>query len=167
MSLETRLNELITAIGADIKLIVTDVGPLGSLLTTDTTSIVNALNELKTLIDSVAVGAGAIDDTIISTTTTWSSDKTSTAVNDAINALIDGAPDALNTLIELATELQGQDTALQGLLTAVGNRLRFDEPQYLDPTQMEQGNTNLGSASLVQIGNYDADLVAAYNIAKA
>ena len=62
MSLETRLNSLVTAIGTDIKNLRDTRGNLASLTTTNKANLVAALNELKGLIDSVSPN-NIIDDT--------------------------------------------------------------------------------------------------------
>lgn len=171
MSLQTRLSELIAAIGADIASLITTRGTMLNLTTAEKTNLVGAINELNAEIDSVAAGSVGIDDAATSSATTWSSQKISTQsaadISAAIDALVNGAPGALDTLVELANELTAQDTALDGLLVAVGNRLRFDAPQTLTAPQKVQGNANLGSASLVDTGNLDADLAALYVTAKA
>lgn len=156
-----------TSTVAAINEVVTQRGPLTSLTTTDTSSLVAAINELDAAIAAVSAGAGSIDDGVTTTSTTWSSQKTNDEIVLAINNLVAGAPAALDTLIELATELQTQDTAVGGLLTAITNRLRFDEAQSLDAIQMAQGNANLGSLSLVQAGDPETDLSALYSSAKA
>ena len=46
MSLQTRLNELITAIGTDIKALISDQGNLAALNTTAKGSLVAAINEI-------------------------------------------------------------------------------------------------------------------------
>lgn len=167
MSLQTRISELITAIGADIKNLVTTRGTMAALTTTEKGSLVGALNELKGAIDALEAGSGAINDATTGPSTTWSSEKINTEIDGAIAALVDGAPEALDTLRELADALGGQDGAIENLLTAVGNRLRFDDVQTLTAQQKVQGNANLGSLSLVQSGDPETDLVALYNTAKA
>ena len=167
MSLQTRLSELITAIGADISGLVTTRGTMASLTTTEKTNLVGALNELKAAIDAVEAGSGAIDDGVTGTGTTWSSTKIDASITAAINALVAGAPTALDTLAELATELADQDSVAAALTTAVGNRVRFDAAQTLDSTQKAQANTNMGSLSLVNSGDPETDLAALYTTAKA
>ncbi|MGH8073656.1 MAG: hypothetical protein ACREO4_06235 [Lysobacter sp.] len=167
MSLQTRLAELITAVGTDISNLLTTRGTMASLTTTEKTNLVGALNELKAELGTLAEGSGAINDAATSTETTWSSSKIDTSITAAIAALVDGAPGALDTLAELATELNDQDSVAAALTTAVGNRLRFDAAQTLDSTQKAQGNTNLGSLSLVQSGDPETDLAALYTAAKA
>lgn len=165
MSLQTRLSELISAIGADIANLLTTRGTMAALTTTEKTSLVGALNELHALIGD-AGGAG-IDDTVTAADSTWSSSKISSHVTAAIDALVSGAPAALDTLAELATELEDQDSVAAALTTAVANRVRFDAPQALDATQKAQANANMGSLSLVQAGDPETDLAALYVTAKA
>lgn len=167
MSLQTRLSALITAIGADINNLITTRGTMASLTTTEKTNLVGALNELAAAVDALEAGSGAINDGVTDTDTTWSSSKIATEVAAAIAALVDGAPTALDTLNELATELADQDSVVAGLVTSIGNRLRFDAAQTLDTTQKAQGNTNLGSLSLVNAGDPETDLAALYTAAKA
>lgn len=47
MSLQTRLEALVAAIGADVKAVNTSIGNLASLLTTDKSSLVAAINEVR------------------------------------------------------------------------------------------------------------------------
>ena len=76
-------------------------GDLANLKTTDKTSLVNALNELKVLITSIGSG---ISDTSTTTTNTWSSTKISTEITKAINNLIN---DTINQLTAKQVFLQG------------------------------------------------------------
>lgn len=165
MSLQTRLSELITAIGADIRGLLNTRGTMAALTTTEKSNLVGALNELHTLIGGSS-GAG-INDAVTATDSTWSSSKIDATVTAAIAALVDGAPTALDTLSELATELADQDSVAAALTTAIGNRVRFDAAQTLDATQKAQANTNMGSLSLEQSGDPETDLAALYTTAKA
>lgn len=165
-STETRLRELATALGTDWKLLTGKIGDLATLSTTAKASLVAALNELKTLVDNAA-SAPEVNDAATNNTNTWSSQKISDQITAAITALATGAPAALNTLDELAAALNDDPNAITALTTAVANRLRYDAAQTLTAPQKVQGNANLGSLSLVQAGDPDADLVAAYNAAKA
>lgn len=109
------------------------VGTLASLTTTDKTSLVAALNETKALIGA----AGAIDDGVTATGTTWSSTKIQTQITAAITALIAGAPGAQDTLAELAAQI----TALAATDATL---LSFGGVQTLTTPQQLQGCENLG-----------------------
>lgn len=167
MSLQTRLGELITAIGTDIAGLLATRGTMASLTTTEKGNLVGALNELKAEIEALEAGSGAIDDGTTGLSTTWSSTKIDQSITDAITALVNGAPGALDTLSELATALEDESDAVAALTSALANRLRFDAAQTLDSTQKAQGNANLGSLSLVQAGDPETDLAALYTAAKA
>ena len=164
MSLETRLVTLAQAIGTDVKTLYTAQGALSGLTTSNKTSLVAAINELKS---SITAGAATINDTGSSTASTWSSTKISSEISSAVSALVGAAPDALNTLVELATELQSQDSVVDGLVTAVSNRVRFDGVQSLSAAQQTQARDNIGAASLAAIGNPERDFAADYAASKA
>lgn len=114
------------------------VGTLSSLNTTNKTSIVAALNELKAAVDAIAGGGGAaIDDGATSGSTVWSSARTQTAITAAITALISGAPGAQDTLAELAAQITALAAADQNLLS-------FGGAQTLTAPQQLQACQNLG-----------------------
>ena len=74
---------------------------------------------------------------------------TTAFVANAIDALKGAAPEALDTLYEIAAKLADDDTAISGILTALGNRLRVDtNAQGLNPTQQGNALTNLGATTL-------------------
>ncbi|MCA0231619.1 MAG: hypothetical protein LCH91_14195 [Bacteroidetes bacterium] len=159
MTLEQRLTALVNAIGAKDKQQSNAIGVLASLNTTTKTSLVAAINEILVTI----AGSTQINDAAIATTSTYSSSKIETivdnAVAEAVNTVLGGASAAYDTLVEIQGLLQGQDNSLANLLTAVGTRLRFDAPQTLTSAQKTQACANLG------IGEPDTDFVATYNAA--
>ena len=59
MSLRTGITALAQAIGADIKALFAGQGTLSSLATTEKTSLVGAINELKTSTPKITVGTTA------------------------------------------------------------------------------------------------------------
>ena len=159
MTLEQRITLLAQGIAADIKSLNTNQGSLASLTTTAKGSLVSAINELKTLV----AGASSINDSAASnsTTATYSANKITGLISTAVTGILGGAGAAYDTLQELQAILQGDDTAISGLLTAVSNRIAFDAAQTLTVPQKLQACQNIG------VGNPDIDLVAAYNTAKA
>ncbi|GLS45170.1 hypothetical protein [Methylobacterium brachythecii] len=54
----------------------------------------------------------------------------------AIAALVGSAPATLDTLYEIAAQLQADESAAAALTVAVGNRLRFDADQSVSNTQL-------------------------------
>lgn len=159
MTQEQRLTAAFQAVGAEIKNIKTSRGTLASLTTTDKTNLVAAINEVNAAISGFAViddGAASTD-----TTKTYSADKISDLIAAAVSGILGGASAAYDTLLEIQNLLGGQDTSLSNLLTAVGNRLRFDAAQTLSAGQKTQACANLG------IGEPDTDYVAIFNAALA
>ncbi len=110
------------------------VGTLSGLTTTDKTNLVAALNEVKA---SVAAAGVQINDAAASNTTTYSSTKINAQINNAITALISGAPGAQDTLAELAAQITSLAAADNGLLSVSGI-------QVLSPLQQATGGENLG-----------------------
>lgn len=189
MSLQTNLQNLATRLATEFKslrtLINNNAGDLSGLTTTAKTSLVAAINELDAAIESVAAGSGAISDGTTSTSTTWSSSKTSTAIaaliNDAASTgaantysinkvlalieaaktavksdLTNGAATALDTLKELADALGGDANFATTVNTALGNRVKFDAAQTLTAPQKAQACANIG------VGDPEVDLVATF-----
>lgn len=142
-TLEQRLSSVIQAIGADIKALKTAKGDLSSLNTTQKINLVGALNEIFTLASSKAT----------------QSDIT-TAIDSLKTEIMGvGVPEALNTLKEIATYVESDETLGVSLSTAVTKRVRFDDVQTLTTPEKLQACTNIG------IGNPDTDLVAVFNAA--
>jgi len=163
MSLQTRIAALISAVGGDIKTLTNRIGTLSGLNTSNKTNLVAAINEVKAVADAASgtTPGATINDTAASTATVYSSTKTLSEINAAITALVNGAPGTFDTLKEIADELANTDTALDGLLTSVANRVRYDAAQALTTAQQKQASENIG------VGDPEVDLVALYTTAKA
>ena len=154
---QQRITELAQAIAQDIKRLTTNQGTLTALTTTDKTSLVKAINELKSSITN----ASSINDTSTSTSATWSSQKINTSINNAVSSLVDGAGTTLDTLKELAAALGNDVNFATTIATQMGKRVRVDAAQTFTVIEQAQGCANLG------IGNPDTDLLAVYTAAKA
>lgn len=168
MTLQSRLDELAEALGADHKILRGLIGELSNLATDNQISIVAALNEVNA--KAIASGGGGVEidnGNPAGTTTTYSASKIVSEINAAKAAIIGGASGAYDTLLEIQTALQSDDTDISGLLTAVANRVRYDAAQSLTSPQQAQARANIGALSTVETGNVDVDLVAIYNAAKA
>lgn len=87
MAQDTRLTAAFNRIAAAIKsnrmLINGNAADLSALTTSSKTSIVSAINELQTEVDSAAGGGAAINDGTTSASSVWSSSKTSSEINSA------------------------------------------------------------------------------------
>lgn len=64
-------------------------------------------------------------------------------IDAAVAALVNGSPAALDTIRELADALGGDANFATSMAAALGNRLRFDAAQALNPTQLTQALANL------------------------
>ena len=97
MSLQTRLESLVLRLAAEFKTIYGQVGTLANLSTTDKTSLVSSINELRSQISTLA-GLTIIDDAnAAGTATTFSASKITTLL-DALKAdLLGGADAAFDT----------------------------------------------------------------------
>ena len=159
-TLATRITDLATRLATECKSIRTllngNAADLSSLTTTQKTSLVAAINELKTAIDSSGSSI-TISDSTSSTTEVWSSSKVSSAIAQAKSDLVNGAGAALDTLSELAAALGNDASFASTVTTALGYRLRFDAAQALTTGQKTQACANLG------IGEPDTDFVTTFN----
>ncbi len=157
MSLISRVTLALQGVATDIKALYANQGTLSALTTTAKSSLVAAINEVKA---SGGGGGASIDDNATDTAHAWSASKIQAAINSAISGIVAGASSAYDTLLEIETKLTSDDSAISGLLAAVGNRVRYDAAQTLTAGQQTQACTNLG------IGDPDTDLLAIYNTAK-
>ncbi len=140
MSLETGIIALAEAIGTDVKSLNLKIGNLSQLQTDAKNNLVAAINE------AVASVGALIDDTagLGDTDVVWSANKTVTAIQEAVDALVDGAPGALDTLNKLAAALGNDENLAQTMITQINNRVRFDEAQVLTADQQLNACTNIG-----------------------
>ena len=159
-TLATRITDLATRLATECKSIRTllngNAADLSSLTTTQKTSLVAAINELKTAIDNSGSSI-TISDSTSSTTEVWSSSKVSSAIAQAKSDLVNGAGAALDTLSELAAALGNDASFASTVTTTLGYRLRFDTAQALTTGQKTQACANLG------IGEPDTDFVTTFN----
>ena len=159
-SLQVRITDLATRVATEIKSVKTlvngNAADLSALTTTQKTSLVDAINELKNAVDN-AGSSITISDSTSSTTQVWSSSKIASEIQAAKDALTNGAGAALDTLSELATALGNDASFASTVTTALGYRLRFDAAQTLTTGQKTQACANIG------IGEPDTDFVTTFN----
>lgn len=140
---EAQVDALSAAVATAVNARKAAIGTLASLTTTDKSSLVAAVNEVKASVG----GAGAsINDTTPSLTTVYSSTKTDAQIAAATAALVASAPGTLNTLDELAAALGDDANFAATTTTALGNRVRYDAAQTLTGPQQAQALANLGVA---------------------
>lgn len=160
MSLTTQISNLAVRVATECKSIRATTGDKTTLTTTNKTTLVAAINELQA---SLGTAAGILDSAGAGDTThTWSADKIITAISAAKADLINGAPAAYDTLLEIANELSTNGGAITGLLTAVGNRVAFDQAQTLTAPQKAQALANIGAISAADVGDVTTNFVTTF-----
>jgi len=141
MSLESRISECLVVIGGNIKTLIANDGNLSVLTTTNKSSLVGAINELNFLIgdmpSSIAAQLAALKADILG-----------------------GANAAYDTLKELQDLLMSDASQINALLTALANRVRFDDVQTLNTAQKAMACANIG------IGNPEHDFLGEYIAAR-
>lgn len=104
MSFDTNISSVITRIGQEFKTVRAEGGDRSTLTTTDKSTYVAAINEVKALVDTALAGG-------------QTAAQVQAAIDAAIAALVDTAPGALDTLNELAAAL-GDDPNFAATITA-------------------------------------------------
>ena len=127
-------------------------GDLTKLSTADKTSLVNALNELKTSIDNKT----SINDSQATTTNTWSATKISNEITQAITDLIGGADESSDKLKDLADKIAALVQADNGLVSA-------SQSQAFTEQQKSQARSNIDVYSKAEIGDIDTNFVTTIN----
>ncbi len=171
MTLEANEKAFIDALTAHLRNITTMLngsaqgGDLTNLDTTVKTNLVAAINELHTGLANIDMTSIISDTTSSATDKTYSIDKIKSHVTDQLDALVAGAPGALDTLNELASALTSNDSDIAGIVTALSKRVSV-EAQTLTTGEKDQARTNINAASPE---NIDAKILAfsgpAYNMA--
>lgn len=160
-TLSEQIAALATQIGTDVKQLVAHVGNMSDLTTTQTSSLVGALNELKATISELEENLGAqINDTQTSNKTTWSSEKIIAQISSAISDLVAGAPTTLDTLKEIADQIGQNMTVLEGLEKIAAGHVKFDAAQSLTAEQKTQVCTNIGAAPADSVTQLQASIAS-------
>ena len=127
-------------------------GDLTKLSTADKTSLVNALNELKTLIGNKST----INDSQTTTANTWSATKISNEITQVITDLIGGADESSDKLKKLADKIAALAQADNGLVSA-------NQSQTFTDTQKSQARSNIDVYSKAEIGDINTNFVNTIN----
>ena len=145
-----QISNLASTIGTDVKQILANIGTLSDLTTAQKTSLVLAINELKAAIGSIDLTA-LIDDSKTATNLTWSSTKITSAITAAVTDLINGAPETLDTLKELADAIENNQDAISALQEIASGHVKYDGAQTLTTEQKAQARTNIDAVSSAQL----------------
>lgn len=145
-----QISNLASTIGTDVKQILASIGTLSDLTTQQKTSLVLAINELKAAIGSIDLTA-LIDDEKTATNLTWSSTKITSAISKAVTDLINGAPETLDTLKELADAIDTNADAISALQSIASGHVKYDGAQTLTTEQQAQARSNIGAVSSTEL----------------
>lgn len=146
-TLSAQISALATQIGSDIKTLIAHDGDLSALTTQQKASLVLALNELKAGLTAVEGKLGAqIDDSSSGTDKTWSASKINSAITAAVNSLINGAPETLDTIKEVADAITANKDAISAIQAVAAGHVKYDGAQDLTAEQKTQARTNIGAA---------------------
>ena len=147
--LQDNLEAVFAQIGTDVGLSKKDIIALQAA--------VGAIVPPTAIIDDAA-GVGVIDKT-------WSADKSiayiAAAVAQVKTDIVDGAPAAFDTLIEIATQLASDQTALGAIVLALDASIRTDIVQAFTDAQKSQAQANMGVTAATMMGSYTAAKAAA------
>lgn len=159
-------NQLLTSVGyigddigalqADLSALATRIGQNSNLTTVQKTTIVEAINENKSRLDTLAAQIAAIppqeseiDDAVTAADSTWSSSKITAFVADAkaqVSQSILGAVGAdADTLQELLAFINANSDAIANLSASF---VKFSGPQTLTTAQKTQAQANIGVADV-------------------
>ena len=147
--LEETLVAFATKTAQEINKVRAERGALVGLSTQHKASIVGAINELETKI--VAAAGGAVSSSVVD-------NKIQTAIAGLKTEIMgDNVPAALDTLKEIATAIQNDQTATAAMATAIADRIKLDSVQQLTAQQKQNVETTLN------LGNTGVDLVSVFN----
>lgn len=143
------LTEFAEFVGMKDKEIITLIGAVSTLTTTQKRSIVGAINELNQRIVALSGSSAGIDDTATGDSSTFSAKKIlellAQAKADVKNELLGGEVDAsIDTIKELGDMLKGIKTGEDGLNKLIQKISQFGEAL----TTLNQKFTNLDNVNL-------------------
>lgn len=148
------INEFAEFVGGKDKEIIKLIGSLATLSTTEKTTLVGAINELKQSIHTLSGNAAGINDSATNETSTLSAKKIIELINqaktEAKSDILGGNVAAeLDTIKELADALNGIKTGEDGLNKLIQKISQANEAL----TALNQKFTNLDSVNLKEAYN--------------
>lgn len=163
MSLQTQINSFVLRVADEFNTVKTRTGVLTSLSTTDKTSLVAAINELK----GAVLASVSINDAVVALDSTYSSSKIVAALDTLKADILGGANSAYDTLLELQQALLADQSGIAALTSSIDKRVRFDAAQTLTVPEQTQALSNIGGIARTEIGATDTDYVLIFNGALA
>ena len=147
------VGKIIACLGSSYTVLRTPGG--GGGLVSLETLLTNSIKDKVTISD-------VINDSTTSLNSTWSSQEINnfilSSTTTAISNVVGNAPEALDTIYEIAARMQADGNTLEYLLTAVGGAVRFDKEMTLTSPQKAQARTNIDALSASAFGT-DIDTI--------
>ncbi len=152
MSRQSRISAFVSAITGKLNTLKSQIGDLtAGLSTTDKSSLVAAINEVKATADAAGGGGVTINDGATNSTEAWSGSKVNSEITSAISTALEG--EDVSDLADAIGALQAADL---GLVSASASQ-SFTTPQQ------DQARNNIAAAGSTEMGNAEHDFVAEFN----
>lgn len=156
MALSVQIGSFVTRVGTEIKTIKSHLGDIAQLTTTATSSLVAAVNELKT-----AVGKNTADiATINGTLTTHGSDiaqlKTDVQTNSGAITTLEGR---ITTNEGNITTQGGKITTIEGQITTINSDIDAVEKAIEDLEGIVAAQTNIDDANVATTTTYSSSKI--------
>jgi len=137
----------------------------GDMLSTNNLSDVDNVETSRNNLDVLSSGEIASDIATAIATVTLASlgGLTQQEVDNRVEIIVGSAPEALDTLQELAAALGDDPNFAASINTALTNRVRFDAEQTLNATQLQRVQDNIQVFSRTQIGSVTTNYVTVFN----
>lgn len=152
MTRQLKLTEFATAVGLEIKAVRAEVA----------TAIAGVQSQI----------VNVIDDAVTGTSTTWSSQKIDTEIDQAVSSLVGSSPATLDTIQEIAAALGNDPNVVTALNDGLAVRVSVAGAQSFTPAEQAQGRANIGAAAATDlaalttaVGDPNADFVAVFQAA--
>ncbi len=157
LNLYQSMLDLATAVATDVNTLYSGQGTLSNLGTNTKTSLVAAINEVVTRVNTLqsqvdALGQPFDNNVSNSTTKGWTSSKIVSYLNSAITTakqdILGGVPPTtLDTIKELADALANDEVLVNQVIASLATKVSFTDNQSLTETQKTTARTNIGAAS--------------------
>jgi len=144
-----RISEANLQLVSKLNLLKSLIGDLTALSTTNTSSLVSAINEVLGLANQP--NGAQINDATTNLTEVWSSSKVNTEIASAVSTALEG-----EDLSDLADSITALAQADNGLISAV-------QAQTFSEAEKTQARSNIDSASSIGVGDTDHDFLAEVN----
>lgn len=126
---------------------------LTDLINDTSASASTVYSSSKTNTQISAATAALINDITPDSTHTYSSSKVDSQIAASKASILGGADGAFDTLGELQALLEGDESGIATITTALGKRVAVDSSQSFTTGEQDQGRANIAAASAADLGD--------------